>query len=63
MLLLRGSSLKGDFIVKDDLRNKGVNKEYIIVVLYFKPKQIVHHKLANKEKGKGKKYVIQSLKC
>ena len=58
MLFLQGSSLKGDFIVKDDLWNEVVNKDYIIVVPYFKLKHIVHHKLANKEKGKGKKYVL-----
>ena len=50
MLFLPGSSLKGDFIVEDDLRSQGINKEYIIVVPYFKLKHIVHYKLANKKR-------------
>ena len=58
MLFLRRSYFKGDFIVEDDLRSQGINKEYIIVVPYFKLKHIVHHKLAKKEKGKGSKHVI-----
>ena len=35
-------------------------KEYtnIIILPYFKLKNIVHHKLGNKESGKGSKYVI-----
>ena len=58
MLFLRGSYLKGYFIVEDDLRSQGINKECIIVVPYFQLKHIIHHKLANTEKGKGSKYVI-----
>ena len=33
-------------------------KTNISILPYFKLKHIVHHKLGNKESGKGSKYVI-----